>query len=214
MEKEVNWRSYFGDLQRYRAFSTGAGIPFACWMQTFHGEDKYRDPSESELRLDIFGTWTFGAKMQTCFTYNAGFSSLFKKTFNGSGDSVPAPGYQYLKQILHESRSLSPHLVKLRCTDAKWILGKGSEYPGASPPGNTIKIFPNSAASRSKTTPNSSEANPAMSPSASLNVSTTPQRTLAHGHQRVDGSQSFTAASANKPSPSTSSSPKARRFKK
>jgi hypothetical protein len=76
-EKQVNWRSYFGDLQRYRAFSAGAGIPFQSWMQTFHGEDKYRDPSESELRLDIFGAWTFGAKMQTCFTYNAGSISCW-----------------------------------------------------------------------------------------------------------------------------------------
>jgi len=144
-EKQVNWRSYFGDLQRYRAFSAGAndgaGIPFACWMQTFHGEDKYRDPSESELRLDVFGAWTFGAKMQSCFTYNAGSSSLFKKTFNGSGDSTPAPGYFWLKQILHESHSLSPYLVKLRCTDARWILGKGSEYPWGVQPWKFDKDF-------------------------------------------------------------------------
>jgi hypothetical protein len=128
-EKSVNWRSYFGDLQRYRAFSAGANIPFACWMQTFHGEDKYRDPSESELRLDVFGAWTFGAKMQTCFTYNAGSSSLFKKTFNGSGDTTPQPAYEWMKRINFESRNLSPYLVKLRCVDAQWILGKGSEYP-------------------------------------------------------------------------------------
>ena len=72
--------------------------------------------------------------MQTCFTYNAGSSSLFQKTFNGSGDSQPKPGYGWLKQILHESRSLSPYLSKLHCVDARWILGKGSEYPwGVSP---------------------------------------------------------------------------------
>ncbi len=120
------WRSYFGDLQRYRRFSLAAEVPFACWMQTFHGENKYRDPSESEMRLDIFGAWTFGAKMQTCFTYNAGSSSLFKKTFNGSGDSNPLPAYEWLKQILRESHSLSPHLARLRCVEARWILGKGS----------------------------------------------------------------------------------------
>jgi hypothetical protein len=129
-----NWRSYFGDLQRYHAFSTSAGIPFGTWMQTFHGEDKYVDPSESELRLDIFGAWTFGAKMQQAFTYNAGSSSLFKKTFNGSGDTVLNVGYEYLKRILHESHMLSPYLVKLRCVDTSWILGKGSEYPwGVAP---------------------------------------------------------------------------------
>ncbi len=141
-ETQDNWRSYFGDLQRYRAFSTSAGIPFACWMQTFHGEDKYRDPSESELRLDIFGAWTFGAKMQTCFTYNAGSSSLFKKTFNGSGDSVRQPAYEWLKKILHESRNLSPYLVKLRCVDARWILAKGSEYPWGVAPWQFDKDLP------------------------------------------------------------------------
>jgi hypothetical protein len=131
---QSNWRSYFGDLQRYRAFSAGAGIPFATWMQTFNGEDKYVNPSESELRLDIFGAWTFGAKMQSAFTYNAGSTSLFKKTFNGSGDTQIAPGYYHLKKILHESRNLSPYLSKLRCTDARWIKSPKSEYPwGVAP---------------------------------------------------------------------------------
>ena len=141
-EKQDNWRSYFGDLQRYRAFSTGAGIPFQSWMQTFNGENKYRNPSESELRLDIFGAWTFGAKMQTCFTYNAGSSSLFEKTFNGSGDTKQRAGYEWLKQILHESRSLSPYLSKLRCTDARWILGKSSEYPWGVGPWQFDKDMP------------------------------------------------------------------------
>jgi hypothetical protein len=129
LETEDNWRSYFGDLQRYRAFSTAAGIPFQSWMQTFNGENRYRNPSESELRLDVFGAWTFGAKMQTCFTYNAGSSALFKKTFNGSGDSNPQPAYGWLRQILHESRNLSPYLCRIRCVDARWVLGEGSQYP-------------------------------------------------------------------------------------
>jgi hypothetical protein len=134
LETDDTWRSYFGDLERYRAFSTASNIPFQSWMQTFNGENKYRNPSESELRLDIFGAWTFGAKMQSAFTYNAGSSSLFVKTFNGSGDSKPAPAYEWIKQILHESRNLSPYLVKLRCIKTAWILGKGSEYPwGVSP---------------------------------------------------------------------------------
>jgi hypothetical protein len=138
-ETEDNWRSYFGDLQRYRAFSNGAHIPFACWMQTFHGENKYRDPSESELRLDVFGAWTFGAKMQTCFTYNAGSSSLFKK---GAGDGNPLPAYDQLRQILRETHNLSPYLSKLRCTDARWVLGKNSQYPWGVEPWKYDKSFP------------------------------------------------------------------------
>jgi len=137
-EDSVNWRSYFGDLQRYRLFSAGAnggaGIPFATWIQTFNGENKYRNPSESELRLDVFGAWTFGAKMQSAFTYNAGSSSLFKKTFNGSGDTAIAPGYYHLQKILKESRNLSPYLSKLRVTDARWIKSKTTDYPwGVAP---------------------------------------------------------------------------------
>lgn len=128
-ETQDNWRSYFGDLQRYRAFSTGAGIPFQAWIQTFNGENKYRNPSESELRLDVFGAWAFGAKMLSCFTYNAGSTCLFRKTFNGSGDINPTAAYGWMKQILFESRNLSPYLSKVRCVDARWVLGKGSEYP-------------------------------------------------------------------------------------
>ncbi len=142
LESGDNWRSYFGDLQRYRAFSTGAGIPFGCWMQTFHGENKYRNPSESELRLDVFGAWTFGAKMQSCFTYNAGSSSLFTKTFNGSGDSKLAPGYFWLQKILHESHMLSPYLVPLRCVETRWIVRQGGHYPWGVGPWQYDKTFP------------------------------------------------------------------------
>jgi len=120
-------------LQRQKEAESNVAS-FATWIQTFNGENKYRNPSESELRLDVFGAWTFGAKMQSAFTYNAGSSSLFVKTFNGSGDSKLAPAYEWIKQILHESRNLSPYLVKLRCIKTAWILGKGSEYPwGVAP---------------------------------------------------------------------------------
>ena len=68
-----------GDAMRYRKLALGWNVPYAMWFQTFHGEDRYRDPSESELRQNIFSAWTFGYKMITCFTFSSGSSCLFKK---------------------------------------------------------------------------------------------------------------------------------------
>jgi hypothetical protein len=77
--------------------------------------------------------------MQTCFTYNAGSSSLFKK---GAGDGNPLPAYDQLRQILRETHNLSPYLSKLRCTDARWVLGKNSQYPWGVEPWKYDKSFP------------------------------------------------------------------------
>ncbi len=120
LEAADNWNPFFGDLQRYRKLALGWGIPYACWIQTFHGEDKYRDPSDSEMRLNQFAPWTFGYTMVTAFTYNAGSTNLFR----GPGDQNPKLAYQQLKTINRESLNLGPALVRLRSTDVRIVPGQ------------------------------------------------------------------------------------------
>ena len=113
----TNW---YGDLQRYRKLSLGLGVPYQAWMQTFHGENKYRDPSESEMRLNQFAAWTFGYTSVACFTYNAGSTNLFK----GPGDHTPKDAFRQIAKINHESLNLGPALVRLKSTDVRIILGQ------------------------------------------------------------------------------------------
>jgi hypothetical protein len=113
----TNW---YGDLQRYRKLSLGIGVPYQAWMQTFHGENRYRDPSESEMRLNQFASWTFGYTSVACFTYNAGSTNLFK----GPGDRTPRDAFRQIAKINHESLNLGPALVRLKSTDVRIILGQ------------------------------------------------------------------------------------------
>jgi hypothetical protein len=83
--------SWYGDLRRYREHAKGAGLPLAIYRQTFHAvqdynETVYRDPSNSELRLNTFAALAFNVKFFGDFTYNPSSGSLFTKIFNGSGD--------------------------------------------------------------------------------------------------------------------------------
>ena len=113
----TNW---YGDAQRYRKLALGIGVPYGLWIQTFHGEDRYRDPSESEMRLNQFAAWTFGYKLVCAFTYNAGSTNLFR----GPGDRNPKDAFRQITQINRESRNLGPALVHLQSTDIRIIPGQ------------------------------------------------------------------------------------------
>ena len=129
----TNW---YGDAQRYRKLSLGLGVPYGLWTQTFHGEDKYRDPSESEMRLNQFAAWTFGYKLVCAFTYNAGSSNLFK----GPGDHNPKDAFRQLAKINRESSNLGPALVRLKSSDVRIILGQRIDPTTKQPADNARPI--------------------------------------------------------------------------
>lgn len=72
---------WYSDLRRYRQWAWSYGIPLATYMQTFNAvqdydQTVYRDPSPSELWLNIYTALAFNAKTLIDFTYNTGASSL------------------------------------------------------------------------------------------------------------------------------------------
>lgn len=127
---------FYGDAMRYRKLALGAGgkwgVPYAMWLQTFHGENRYRDPSESEMRLNQFAAWTFGYKFVTAFTYNSGATNLFK----GPGDRNPTDALRQIAKINRESLNLGPALVRLGSADVRIIMGerKGGDGKPVSNP--------------------------------------------------------------------------------
>jgi|GEM_PF-2054257 len=100
----------YGDMQRYRKWSLSFGLPYAMYSQTFSSAgEHYREPSESELRLDYFAGLTYGYTFFNCFTYNTGATSLFY----GPGDSSPKPAYTQITDINRRLRNLGPSLIRL-----------------------------------------------------------------------------------------------------
>jgi hypothetical protein len=121
------------DMQRYRKWALGGHdgsgkrpIPYALYPQTFHGENLWRDPSESELRFNHFAAWALGYTYTTIFTYNYGSTALFA----GTDTSKPTPTYHQLKEINRQGKNLGPALVRLISKEVLFVPGT----PGQAPP--------------------------------------------------------------------------------
>lgn len=127
---EGTWH-LLSDLQRYRRFALlgndGTGrrpIPYGVFTQVFHGEDKWRDPSESELRMNHFAAWALGYKVTFAFTYNFGSTALF----NPPNDPThPTATYRQLSEINRQGRNLGPSLVRLVSREVLFVPGKHDE---------------------------------------------------------------------------------------
>ena len=130
---EGTWH-LFSDLQRYRRFAllgndgTGARpIPYGTQTQTFQGENLYRKPSESELRMHHFGAWALGYKVTSAFTYNYGTSVLFTP---GHDTSNPTDSYGQVREVNRQGRNLGPALVRLLSRDVLFIPGQHKDAGG------------------------------------------------------------------------------------
>ena len=137
---EGTWH-LFSDMQRYRKFALlghdGTGtrpIPYGVFPQTFHGENLWRDPSESELRVNRFAAWALGYKYTSDFTYNYGTSALFTPGYHTAN---PTPTYHQLKEANREGKNLGPALVRLLSKDVLFVPGQhmsgGSPVASATP---------------------------------------------------------------------------------
>jgi hypothetical protein len=109
--------SWYSELRRYRQWAWSAGIPMANYIQTFHAvqdydQTVYRDPSPSELWLNLYASLAFNAKTLIDFTYNTGASSLFN---NGAGgDNSPNSLYTEKANQNKRVRNYGKTLVRLQ----------------------------------------------------------------------------------------------------
>jgi hypothetical protein len=138
---EGTWH-LLSDLQRYRRFALlgndGTGkrpIPYGVFPQVFHGEGKWRDPSESELRMNHFAAWALGYTVTFVFTYNYGTTALFSPSHDATH---PTATYEQLKELNRQGRNLGPALVRLVSRDVLFIPGKHND--GGKAADNKIPI--------------------------------------------------------------------------
>ncbi|MDB6058720.1 MAG: hypothetical protein JWO95_2564 [Verrucomicrobiales bacterium] len=127
----------FSELGIYRQISRSNGIPFGCYVQTFHAVEDYdstiyRDPSPSELRLNHNAPLAFNAKLLSDFHYNNGVSSLFN---DGDGDNNPNALYYEKADCAKRVRNFGKTLVRLKPVD------DGLTTCDASAPGNTSIVI-------------------------------------------------------------------------
>jgi hypothetical protein len=108
---------YFANLEAVRKQATAADLPFAQIILSVPHLG-YRDPTEADLRWQVFTTLAYGAKGVLYFTYWTPFSPEEKKEgyhdaiINARGERTPK--YDQVKRLNARVRALAPTLLKLR----------------------------------------------------------------------------------------------------
>jgi hypothetical protein len=112
---------YFDNLETVCRQVTEAGLPFAQIILCVPHLG-YRDPSEADLRWQVFTTLAYGAKGVLYFTYWTPFAPAEKQLgfrdaiINEKGERTPK--YDQVKRLNARVRALAPTLLKLRSVAA------------------------------------------------------------------------------------------------
>jgi hypothetical protein len=134
-------KNWYQDLQKYRRLSlgwrdgnttapSGPTMPYSVFLQTYtNGSVNNHVISESEVRLNQFGAWTFGAKMANAFFYVDGpafvdGSNLDSVLFDGADDALPTVTFHQVAETNRQSRNLGPALLPLGSTDVLMVMGQ------------------------------------------------------------------------------------------
>lgn len=114
-------------LQMWRHVAIAAvptRIPYGIFTQTVRGGGHFRQPSESELRLNLFAAWTLGYTYTCAFLYStSGDHALVSALFDGLGDDHPTESFYQLAQANSMGRKLGPTLVRLLSIDVRFVPG-------------------------------------------------------------------------------------------
>ena len=99
-------------------------IPYGVFTQTIRGGGLFRQPSESELRLNLFAAWTLGYTYTCAFLYStSGDHALVSALFDGLGDDHPTESFYQLARANAMGRTLGPTLVRLLSIDVRFLPG-------------------------------------------------------------------------------------------
>jgi hypothetical protein len=107
---------YCSNLEVMRKYSLRQGIPFWNFFNAMPFADRY-DPTEAQLRWQIYSSIAFGAKGVLYFCYWTPLGPVFSK----GGAIITAEGrktrhYEQAKRINHGIKSMGPTLMELTST--------------------------------------------------------------------------------------------------
>jgi hypothetical protein len=131
--------NYCANLDVMRKFSLKQGIPFWNFFIVMPFLDRY-DPTEAQLRWQIFSSLAYGAKGVLYFCYWTPPGDWFLK----GGAIITAEGrktrhYEQAKRINTNLKNLGPTLMKLTSTDVRRV--KPGEDAGVLLKGTPIKAL-------------------------------------------------------------------------
>lgn len=122
-------------------------IPYGRYLDAFQTQPYWmKVPSDSQMRLDQFASWTFGYKFVTVFTYgrsnncdtaNTCCSTLFDNADPGQPfDQKPNERFYQIAETNRQSRNLGPALVRLLSTGVYYNRGMHKNCDTCPPEAN------------------------------------------------------------------------------
>ena len=115
---------YYSQLGIYRTLGLGGHdgtgtrpIPYGQYLQTYIRQGT--TPTESEMRMNMFSSLTFGYKYLQAFCYTTQWpmESTQSILFSGLDDQSPTTRFYEMAEINREARNLGKTLVRLLSTD-------------------------------------------------------------------------------------------------
>lgn len=130
-ENPVHLGSYFDNMEIVRAEALKRNIP-ACFILLSIPHGSYRDPTESDLRWQVFTALTYGYKAILYFTYWTPHSDYwdFRHAIIEE-DGSRTERFDQVKRINGEIKALAPTLMKLTSTG---VYHTGDVPDGCVPP--------------------------------------------------------------------------------
>jgi hypothetical protein len=108
--------NYFDNLETIRRGALQAGVPFA-YILMVSPHVPYRDPTESDLRWQVYSALAYGARGILYFTYwlnRSGVVPLYDAIVDDQGRRTAH--YDQVQRVNGELNALAPTLVQLRST--------------------------------------------------------------------------------------------------
>ncbi|MGG1515586.1 S-layer homology domain-containing protein [Paenibacillus oryzisoli] len=150
---------FYDDLNRYRKIAAegydGSGkspIPFGKYMQAWRTGpgaatpekrgDGWYEMTESQINLEAFSNWTFGAKWLSMFAWldqnPAYIFNDYRMDENGNINKYYT--FDLYKEMVRQSKNLGEHLIRINSTDVRIVPGQhlsnGTAVSNARPAGN------------------------------------------------------------------------------
>ena len=121
--------NYFFNLEIIRQVSLEAGIPYWSWVQSFSGRVGYpeRLPSESDLRMQLFASLTYGFTGFGFHIYEVGDHPIIRHALISKGK--PSRLYPHAEKANAEVSRLGQSLRFLRSTSVQYLPAPGATLP-------------------------------------------------------------------------------------
>jgi hypothetical protein len=108
--------TFYSTMERFRQRSLEAGIGFMGFPLVTAHKNTYRQPSESDLRWQVYSFITYGAKGIWYYNYRIGDPD-FDEGMVTHADGTPTETYYLVKDVNAELQALGPILLQLKSTD-------------------------------------------------------------------------------------------------